>query len=176
MSKETAVRKKKNIWHRIYSDRALYVLLLPSVIILFLFTYIPMYGVVIAFKDFSPAKGIMGSPWAGLKYFKQYFYSYQFWPTIKNTLVLSIYSIVVTFPLPILLALVCNQMRAGKFKKFFQVSTYLPHFISTVVMCGMIILFLSPSSGVIARLFGYFGAKMPNVMGQAWAWSVCCWL
>ncbi|GFI23593.1 putative multiple-sugar transport system permease YteP [Lachnospiraceae bacterium] len=176
MSKETAVRKKKNIWHRMYSDRALYILLLPSVIILFLFTYIPMYGVVIAFKDFSPAKGIMGSPWAGLKYFKQYFYSYQFWPTIKNTLILSVYSIAVTFPLPILLALVCNQMRSGKFKKFFQVSTYLPHFISTVVMCGMIILFLSPSSGVIARLFGYFGAKMPNVMGQASSFpSVYVW-
>lgn len=176
MSKETTVRKKSNVWHRIYSDRALYVLLLPSVIILFLFTYIPMYGVIIAFKDFSPAKGIMGSPWAGLKYFKQYFYSYQFWPTIKNTLVLSIYSIAVTFPLPILLALVCNQMRAGKFKKFFQVSTYLPHFISTVVMCGMIILFLSPSSGVIAKLLGYIGIQMPNVMGEASAFpSVYVW-
>lgn len=176
MSKETTVRKKSNVWHRIYSDRALYVLLLPSVIILFLFTYIPMYGVIIAFKDFSPAKGIMGSPWAGLKYFKQYFYSYQFWPTIKNTLVLSIYSIAVTFPLPILLALVCNQMRAGKFKKFFQVSTYLPHFISTVVMCGMIILFLSPSSGVIAKLLGFIGIQMPNVMGEASAFpSVYVW-
>jgi len=176
VSKETTVRKKSNVWHRIYSDRALYVLLLPSVIILFLFTYIPMYGVIIAFKDFSPAKGIMGSPWAGLKYFKQYFYSYQFWPTIKNTLVLSIYSIAVTFPLPILLALVCNQMRAGKFKKFFQVSTYLPHFISTVVMCGMIILFLSPSSGVIAKLLGYIGIQMPNVMGEASAFpSVYVW-
>lgn len=176
VSKETTVRKKSNVWHRIYSDRALYVLLLPSIIILFLFTYIPMYGVIIAFKDFSPAKGIMGSPWAGLKYFKQYFYSYQFWPTIKNTLVLSIYSIAVTFPLPILLALVCNQMRAGKFKKFFQVSTYLPHFISTVVMCGMIILFLSPSSGVIAKLLGFIGIQMPNVMGEASAFpSVYVW-
>ena len=119
MGKVKAVSKRSNIWHKLYSNRALYLLLLPSVIILFLFTYMPMYGVVIAFKDFSPAKGIMGSSWAGLKYFKQYFNSYQFWPTIKNTLVLSIYSIAVTFPLPILLALVCNQMRAGKFKKFF---------------------------------------------------------
>ena len=118
MGKVKAVSKRSNIWHKLYSNRALYLLLLPSVIILFLFTYMPMYGVVIAFKDFSPAKGIMGSSWAGLKYFKQYFNSYQFWPTIKNTLVLSIYSIAVTFPLPILLALVCNQMRAGKFKKF----------------------------------------------------------
>lgn len=176
MSKRNAVSKKGNIWHRVYSDRALYLLLLPSLIIMFIFTYLPMYGVVIAFKDFTPAKGIMGSSWAGLKYFKQYFNSYQFWPTIKNTLFLSIYSIVVTFPLPILLALVCNQMRTGKFKKIFQVSTYLPHFISTVVMCGMIILFLSPSSGVIAKLLSFIGIQMPNVMGSAGAFpSVYVW-
>ncbi len=176
MGKVKAVSKRSNIWHKLYSNRALYLLLLPSVIILFLFTYMPMYGVVIAFKDFSPAKGIMGSSWAGLKYFKQYFNSYQFWPTIKNTLVLSIYSIAVTFPLPILLALVCNQMRAGKFKKFFQVSTYLPHFISTVVMCGMIILFLSPSSGVVAKLLSLVGIQMPNVMGLPSAFpSVYVW-
>lgn len=176
MSKTKAVSKKKNIWHRVYNDRALYLLLLPSFIILFIFTYMPMYGVVIAFKDFTPAKGIMGSEWAGLKYFKQYFNSYQFWPTIKNTLLLSIYSIVVTFPLPILLALICNQMRTGKFKKVFQVSTYLPHFISTVVMCGMIILFLSPSSGVIAKLLSLIGIQMPNVMGSAKAFpSVYVW-
>lgn len=176
MSKTNAVSKKKNIWQRIYNDRALYLLLLPSFIILFIFTYMPMYGVVIAFKDFTPAKGIMGSEWAGLKYFKQYFNSYQFWPTIKNTLLLSIYSIIVTFPLPILLALLCNQMRTGKFKKIFQVSTYLPHFISTVVMCGMIILFLSPSSGVIAKLLSLIGIQMPNVMGSATAFpSVYVW-
>ena len=176
MSKRNAVSKKGNIWHRVYSDRALYLLLLPSFIIMFIFTYLPMYGVVIAFKDFTPAKGIMGSSWAGFKYFKQYFNSFQFWPTIKNTLLLSIYSIVVTFPLPIVLALICNQMRTGKFKKVFQVSTYLPHFISTVVMCGMIILFLSPSSGVIAKLLSLIGIQMPNVMGSAGAFpSVYVW-
>lgn len=176
MSKTNAISQRGNTWHRIYSNRALYLLLLPSFIIMFIFTYMPMYGVVIAFKDFTPAKGIMGSDWAGLKYFKQYFNSYQFWPTIKNTLLLSIYSIVVTFPLPILLALICNQMRTGKFKKFFQVSTYLPHFISTVVMCGMIILFLSPSSGVIAKLLSFIGIRMSNVMGSAAAFpSVYVW-
>ena len=176
MSKRNTVSKKGNIWNRVYSDRALYLLLLPSFIIMFIFTYLPMYGVVIAFKDFTPAKGIMGSSWAGLKYFKQYFNSFQFWPTIKNTLILSIYSIVVTFPLPIVLALICNQMRTGKFKKIFQVSTYLPHFISTVVMCGMIILFLSPSSGVIAKLLSLIGIQMPNVMGSAGAFpSVYVW-
>lgn len=145
----------------------LYLLMLPSIIIFLLFTYYPMYGVVIAFKDYSPALGIIGSPWVGLKHFKQFFNSYQFWPTIRNTLVISLYTILVTFPLPIALALLCNQMRAVKFKKFFQVATYLPHFISTVVMCGMIILFLSPSTGIIAKIVGLFGFTLPNLMGEA---------
>lgn len=141
-----------------------------------IFTYYPMYGVTIAFKDFTPALGINGSPWAGLKYFKQYFNSYQFGTTIKNTLVISIYSIIVTFPLPIVLALMCNQMKALKFKKFFQVTTYLPHFISTVVMCGMILLFLSPSQGIIAQLAGMFGYELPNLMGSAKAFpSIYVW-
>ncbi|MBQ8639372.1 MAG: sugar ABC transporter permease [Lachnospiraceae bacterium] len=141
--------------------------MLPSIVIFVLFTYIPMYGIVIAFKTYKPALGIAGSKWAGLTYFKQYFNSYQFWPTIKNTIVISLYSIAVTFPLPIALALMCNQMTAKRFKKFFQVSTYLPHFISTVVMCGMIILFTSPRNGIIAHLLKYVGIEFPNVMGQA---------
>ncbi len=158
------------------SSRALYLLLLPSFIIFLLFTYYPMYGVIIAFKDFSPAQGILGSPWVGLKNFIQYFNSYQFWPTIRNTIVISLYTILVTFPLPVFLALMCNQIRARRFKKFFQVSTYLPHFISTVVMCGMIILFLSPSSGIIAKLAELFGFTLPNLMGSASAFpSIYVW-
>lgn len=154
----------------------MYILLLPSFIVMLLFTYLPMYGVTIAFKDFSPALGIMGSPWAGLKYFRQFFSSYQFKNTIKNTLVISLYSLVVTFPLPIMLALMCNQMKSLIFKKVFQVSTYLPHFISTVVMCGMIILFLSPSQGIIAKLLGLVGVTLPNLMGSAKAFpSIYVW-
>lgn len=141
--------------------------MLPSVIIFLLFTYYPMYGVIIAFKNFTPADGIFGSEWVGLKNFIQYFNSYQFGLTIRNTIVISLYTILVTFPLPIALALMCNQIRAKKFKKFFQVSTYLPHFISTVVMCGMLILFLSPSTGIISKLVGLFGFQLPNLMGSA---------
>lgn len=162
----------KRTWFKsLYKSRALYVMMLPSIVIFIIFTYVPMYGVVIAFKNFTPVDGIFGSSWAGLKYFRQYFNSYQFWPTIKNTLVISIYTIAVTFPLPIALALMCNQMRALRFKKFFQVSTYLPHFISTVVMCGMVILFLSPSTGIIANLLSYVGITLPNLMGKANAFS-----
>lgn len=157
----TQLQKRK-----IKSNIPLYVLLFPSIILLIMFAYIPMLGLVIAFKDYSPANGILNSPWAGFKYFTQFFNSVQFGTTMMNTLKISIYSILVGFPLPILLALLCNQLRTGKFKKIFQVTTYLPHFISTMVMCGMIILFLSPNSGLIANIFKSLGWTMPNLLSK----------
>ncbi|WP_242834390.1 ABC transporter permease [Butyrivibrio sp. FC2001] len=130
-----------------------------------------MVGIIIAFQNYSPALGILGSPFVGMKNFIQYFKSYQFTVTIKNTLLLSLYSIVVGFPLPILLALMCNQMKTKMFKKVFQVVTYLPHFISTMVMCGLVLIFLSPSSGLFANLFRLFGQEFPNVMSSAGAFK-----
>ena len=171
---KTAVSTAKpvSIGKRLKRSGSLYLLMLPSLVIMFLFTYIPMYGVTIAFKDFTPSQGIMGSSWAGLKYFRQYFNSYQFWITIKNTLVISLYSIVVTFPLPIALALMCNQMARKGFKKFFQVSTYLPHFISTVVMVGIMLILLSPSNGIYGNLARVLGVQNPvNIMGEASAFQ-----
>ena len=179
------IGNESSIWKRIWRNRSLYLLLLPAAVLMICFTYVPMYGITIAFKDFSPTLGITASPWAGFKYFQQYFNSYNFWNTIRNTLVISIYSVVVTFPLPIVLALLCNQMTHKGFKRFFQVSTYLPHFISTVVMCGMIILFLSPSSGIIPKMFGVLGIDIGNLMGEpaafphiyVWTevWQHCGW-
>jgi len=124
-----------------------------------------------AFKDFSPAQGIWNSPWVGMKNFIQFFKSYQFPITIKNTLVLSLYGIAVGFPLPIALALMCNQMRTKAFKKVFQVITYLPHFISTMVMCGMILIFLSPGSGILAGLGNLLDIEIPNLMASAKAFK-----
>ena len=172
MRKERMSKKRRQtVAAGIKESRTLYFMMLPSVILLLLFTYYPMYGVVIAFKNFTPAEGVWGSEWVGLKNFRQYFNSFQFGLTIRNTIVISLYTIAVTFPLPIVLALMCNQIGSKRFKKFFQVSTYLPHFISTVVMCGMIILFLSPSKGIIAKLVGLLGFKLPNLMGSAGAFS-----
>ena len=169
LSKQSGQRSKyrRSTADLLRESAPLYLLMLPSIIIFLIFTYYPMYGVIIAFKDFKPAEGILGSQWVGFKHFETYFHSFQFKPTIRNTIVISLYTIAVTFPLPIMVALMCNQMNAKRFKKFFQVSTYLPHFISTVVMCGMIILFLSPSVGIIGKLLGLFGFKMPNLMGSA---------
>ncbi len=165
-AEQTAV-KKRRVWLRLKQSAPLYLLLAPAVIVFLIFTYAPMYGVVIAFKDYKPAEGIWGSEWVGFANFLTFFRSFQFWPTIRNTLVISLYTIAVTFTLPVLLALMCNQMHALRFKKFFQVSTYLPHFISTVVMCGMILLFLSPSNGMIAKVLELVGIELPNLMGSA---------
>lgn len=164
-------QKKGSLGNQFKKSIPFYILLLPSAILLFCFSYIPMYGLLMAFKAYRPALGIMGSPWVGMDNFMQFFRSYQFKITIWNTLKLSIYGMIVGFPLPIALALLCNQIRDGLFKKTFQVITYLPHFISTMVMCGLILIFLSPSTGFIAHFLALFGIKMPNVMASASAFS-----
>lgn len=148
----------------------LYLLLLPAVVLTLLFAYKPMYGIIIAFKDYSPALGITGSPWAGFKYFEKFFHSYQFSNTIKNTLIISVYSLV-TFPIPIMLALMVNQMRPNRFRRFFQTVSYMPHFISTVVMVGLMMILLSPSTGLIGNLYSLFGKEAPDVMGSAGLFS-----
>lgn len=144
----------------------MYVLLLPAAALLLCFTYKPMYGVIIAFKDYTPASGITGSPWAGFKYFEKFFHSYQFSITIKNTLIISLYSFA-TFPIPIVFALLVNQLRANRFKRVFQTVTYMPHFISTVVVVGMLLILLSPGNGLIGAVYRLFGAEAPNLMGSA---------
>ncbi|WP_144023599.1 ABC transporter permease subunit [Paenibacillus sp. FSL H8-0548] len=150
-------------------------MLLPAVVLLLLFSYKPMYGVLIAFKDYSPALGIMESPWAGLKYFEKFINSYQFKITIKNTVIISLYSMA-TFPIPIILALMINQMRVNRFKHVFQTVTYMPHFISTVVMVGLILILFSPGSGLLGNIYRLFGAEAPNLMGSVeWFSSVYVW-
>ncbi|MFC4811695.1 ABC transporter permease [Paenibacillus sp. GCM10023250] len=160
----------RRTFKRISRNWGLYLLLLPAAALLLCFTYKPMYGVIIAFKDFNPVSGILGSPWAGFKYFEKYFHSYQFPITIKNTLIISLYSFA-TFPIPILFALGVNQLRAGRFKRVFQTVTYMPHFISTVVVVGLMLILLSPGSGLIGSLYRLFGAEAPNLMGSGGLFS-----
>lgn len=131
-----------------------------------------MYGVLISFKEYKAAKGILGSAWADpwFKYFKKFFDSFQFGTTIKNTLIITVYGLLV-FPVPIILALGINQMRDGKYRKIFQTITYMPHFISTVVMVGLITLLLSPGSGVFGAICNALGFEAPNLMGSAGAFK-----
>ena len=156
--KKQAIALKKSV--------PLYLLLAPAAILLFCFAYLPLGGLVMAFKNYSPSLGLLKSPWVGFRHFVQFFHSYQFLVTIKNTLGISIYSILVGFPLAIMLALMCNQLRNGYFKRIFQVVTYLPHFISTMVMCGLVLIFLSPSNGLFANIVRLAGFEFPNMMAN----------
>lgn len=155
----------------------LYLLLVPAVVLLFCFTYIPMYGIQIAFKDFVPKLGIEGSEWVGFEHFQTFFNSFQVKSLFTNTITLSLYSLIAGFPFPIILALMMNQIRVKRFKQTLQVVTYLPHFISTVVMVGIMLIVLSPSSGLFGNLARMLGVvDPPNLMGQASAFqSIYVW-
>ncbi|MGW1340881.1 ABC transporter permease [Kribbella sp. NPDC002412] len=145
----------------------LYAMLALPLIWLAIFAYWPMYGVVIAFKDYNVVSGIWGSPWAGFKYFDRFIESYQFWKLIKNTVYLHVYELVATFPLPIILALCLNTVRKKWFSRSAQLITYAPHFISTVVVVGLIVVLTNPNTGVSNQLLGVFGIAPVDLMGDS---------
>lgn len=143
----------------------LYLLISPVIAYFIVFHYIPMYGVQIAFKDFIATLGIWDSPWVGMKHFERFFNSYYFWRLIKNTLIIGIYTLAVAFPIPIIIALMLNEVRNSKFKKFVQTIIYAPHFLSTVVVVGMLILFLKPD-GLINQIIILVGGKPIAFMSE----------
>lgn len=140
-------------------DWQLHLLLLLPVIYLLIFNYWPMYGAQIAFRDFRPRAGIWGSEWVGLKWFEKFLTSHNFKQVFSNTIILSIYHIFVGFPLPVILALLLNAMRNQKFKKFTQTLTYIPHFISVVVIVAIINSVFSPVNGLYGAIFRLFGGE-----------------
>lgn len=119
-----------------------------------IFCYVPMYGIQLGFRDYNPRLGYLGSPFVGLRWFKQFFSSYYWKDIIWNTLSISLYSIIIGFPVPILLAVIINELPGNRFKKVLQNITYIPHFISVVVLCGMLYLFLSPQYGIVNTFLG----------------------
>ena len=144
--KPTKAKKKGRTIRAFKRDISLWLFCVPGVILTFIFSYIPMYGVQIAFRRFNATAGIDKSPWVGMYYFERFFNSPYFATTIKNTLILSLYGLIVSFPIPIILALMLNSFRHKRYRKVIQTVTYAPNFISTVVMCGMIcLLYTSPS-------------------------------
>ncbi|MBR3761393.1 MAG: sugar ABC transporter permease [Lachnospiraceae bacterium] len=152
--------KKSTFFKRLCKDlkkySGIYILFLPVLIYYLLFCYKPMYGLVIAFKDFRPGLGIWGSEWVGFRHFKDFFESYYFGRVLKNTLVISLSSLIIGFPMPIIFALLLNEIKNDKFKRITQTISYMPHFISMVVMCGMITLFVS-DKGFITEIVTFFG-------------------
>lgn len=166
LRKQTRAKGRKKKWTKVFQDWQLYLFLLPAVVYFLVFHYGPMYGILMAFKDYSPALGIWNSPWVGFQWFEDFFGSYYFKDLLKNTLTLSFYQLIVSFPIPIILALAFNELKDGLYKRTVQTVTYAPHFISLVVMVGIVIAFLSPSTGLINNILGYFGVDPIHFMIQ----------
>lgn len=145
----------------------LYLLIIPPVLYFIIFKYIPMFNVVLAFKDYNVIKGIWGSPWVGMKYFDQFFHNPVFGTLLKNTLYISLYLLAASFPIPILLALALNEVRSGRFKRIVQLVTYAPYFISTVVIVSIIMLLLAPNLGIVNLMLGRLGLDSINFLGNA---------
>lgn len=154
------------ILSRLARERYLWLILLPVLAYFVIFSYIPMYGVTIAFKKFNPALGILGSPWTGFSYFKEFFDSVYCWRLIKNILLLNVYGIIFGFPLPIIFAVLLNEIRGRYLRKTIQTVSYLPHFISTVVVVGILVNFLSPSEGIINTIISGLGGTPVNFMSK----------
>lgn len=163
MSREAGVATEKrprynSLGRRILKHWEFYLLLSIPIVVTVIFKYIPIYGVQIAFRDFNPVDGFFGSKWVGLKWFERFFKNYNSTRMIVNTVLLSLYSILWTFPIPIILSLFINQLRNKKFQRVVQTVIYAPHFISVMVLCGMLKIFLSPNGGLITMIAQAFGA------------------
>ncbi|MDF2924668.1 MAG: sugar transporter permease [Paenibacillaceae bacterium] len=158
---------KSALLRKLYRDlllnKYLYIMMIPVVVFYAVFHYAPMYGAVIAFKDYSPMKGIMASDWVGFREFEAFFSTYYFWRILKNTVLISLYSLLFEFPLPILLALMINEVRSKLFKKAVQTLTYMPYFISTIVIAGIIRDFTG-SNGVINAAYSFFGGDGTSML------------
>ncbi len=165
----------------------LWVMVLPAIIIVFIFNYIPMYGIQLAFREFDFQKGLTGGEFVGLKYFKMYFESPLFLPTLKNTFVIAITSLVVGFPAPIIMALAFNQIKNAKRKKAVQTIVYIPYFISTVVLVALLQILLSPTTGILDNALKAIGLvdEATNILGStktfvpmyviSGIWQSCGW-
>ncbi|NOU92659.1 ABC transporter permease subunit [Paenibacillus sp. LMG 31456] len=171
--KAEVIPKRPAVLKQIRKNWDLYVLILPVIAFFIIFEYVPMYGVQIAFKNFIATKGIWDSPWVGFNHFERFFKSFYFWRLLKNTLGIGLYQLLVGFPVPIILALLINEVRSKKFSRFIQTITYAPHFLSTVVMVGIIFIFLSPQTGLLNNVIVWLGGEPVSFMTEpAWFKSI----
>jgi ABC-type polysaccharide transport system, permease component len=177
-------KMKKTTWKKIKKSKYLYLMMLIPIVYYVLFHYMPLYGVLISFKDYKVAKGVWGSPWVGFKWFEKFLTDEYFWKLVRNTLLLNIYGLLWGFPIPIALALMLNEVSSSGFKRIIQSVSYLPHFISTVVVCGMVMNFLS-LDGIINRFVAFLGFdKIQFMLMPEWfrtvftasgIWQTCGW-
>ena len=166
-------QKKKTVLSQIKQNSDMYMLLLPGLALLILFKYVPMYGILIAFQDFNIFDGIAGSEWVGFAHFAKMFQSAEFYRVLWNTLALNIAKIVFMFPIPIILAILLNEMRCEAYKKSVQTIIYIPHFLSWVVVGGLFVNILSPTSGIVNQIIKMMGGKpVPFMTSNSWFRSV----
>ncbi len=152
---------------RLSRDWQIYVLLLPALAYFIVFHYLPMYGVQIAFRQYRFVDGITGSRWVGLKHFEDFLGAYYFGRLLTNTFLLNIFGLIIGFPIPVILAILLNQLERARFRKFTQTAIYVPHFISTAVIAGMLYLFLSPTSGIVNYMIKALGGSSVNFMMES---------
>lgn len=158
--------KRRKLWKEILADRYLYLMILPGILLVFIFSYIPMYGLVLAFKNFKISLGIFGSPWAGLKHFSYLFSRPESTYVIFNTLRISVLNLLINFPIPIILSLLINELHNRYFKRTVQSVLYLPHFISWVVINGLLYGFFSTTAGMVSKVIVSLGGQTVNVIGN----------
>lgn len=168
--KSLSIKKKNGRWYEVRKNlrrsKYLYIMILPAILYYLIFFYQPMYGAQIAFRQYIPSHGIVGSQWVGLRYFKEFIASPNFKMLIKNTLGISLYDILLGFPVPIILALLINEVNNVKLKKIVQTTIYLPHFISIVVVSGMVLSFLAPRTGLVNKIITTLGGQEQHFMAN----------
>ncbi|XEC92701.1 ABC transporter permease [Paenibacillus tarimensis] len=164
--------RKQSIWKFIQRDKYLYLMLVPVALFFLIFKYAPLYGEIIAFKNYRLADGIWGSPWVGLAQFEKLFSSSDFYVILRNTLLLNLYNLVFAFPVPIILALLLNEVQLEWYKRTLQNILYIPHFISWVVLGSIIIALLSPSTGFVNFILRWFGIEPIYFMADSFWWPV----
>ena len=181
----TRLSRKTSLLNALKRDYQLWIMILPAIAVIIIFNYIPMYGIQLAFRDFDFSKGLTGGEWRGFYYFDQFIHNYAFKDLMTNTVFISLASIILGFPAPIILALTINQVVWKKSKKTLQTTVYLPHFISTVVMVGLLNVLLSPNTGIIGHLMNSIGLGDIDLLGSTKAfipvyvlsdiWQHCGW-
>ncbi|MCC3373613.1 sugar ABC transporter permease [Cohnella sp. REN36] len=153
----------KRLWQ---NNKYLWLLFLPCLIYYLVFRYAPMFGLVITFKNYNLFKGVWNSDWVGLKYYRLFLNNPDFWPLMRNTFLLGLYRLIFGFPAPIILALLLNELRKAAFKRFVQTVSYLPHFISNVIVASMVIMFLSPTGGLVNNILSGLGFEPIHFMNK----------
>lgn len=166
VQKAVSVSRKKSFWQKCWDAKVLILMMLPGLAYYLLFHYAPMYGVLMAFKNYKSGS-IWAAPWVGLKWFNQFFSSFYFGRLLGNTLIISLLNLIFSFPIPIMFALLLNEMRCRGYKRIVQTVSYLPHFISVVVVVGMLRAMLSPTDGIVNAIIQSMGGQPINFFGTA---------